>query len=136
MAFYEVLLSSQNILGLEIPRIIAGLSFLLAAILAVRLVRRIYRVCWNPLKNFKGLPEAAVSEDWLYRTTEFGTAEQVFEALHRKYNTKALRIGLKELHITDIELYKVIYSQTKAYPKYSPFYDGFNTPHSRWKYGT
>ncbi|KAJ5958797.1 cytochrome P450 [Penicillium vulpinum] len=86
MAFYEVLLSSQNILGLEIPRIIAGLSFLLAAILAVRLVRRIYRVCWNPLKNFKGLPEAAVSEDWLYRTTEFGTAEQVFEALHRKYS--------------------------------------------------
>ena len=45
-------------------------------------------------------------------------------------DTKALRIGPNELHITEIELYKVIYSQSKPFLKYAPFYDGFNTPHT------
>lgn len=44
--------------------------------------------------------------------------------------TKALRIGPNELHITDINLYKVIYNQSKPFLKYAPFYDGFNTPHT------
>jgi hypothetical protein len=45
-------------------------------------------------------------------------------------DTQALRIGPNELHITYVNLYKVIYSQSNPFPKYSPFYDGFNTPHT------
>ncbi|KAJ9482048.1 hypothetical protein VN97_g11399 [Penicillium thymicola] len=50
--------------------------------------------------------------------------EENLEKLHEKYNTQALRIGPNELHITDVNLYKVIYSKS------SLFYDGFNTPHT------
>ncbi|KAJ5628765.1 cytochrome P450 [Penicillium lividum] len=84
----------------------------------------------HPLSSFKGLPEACVSENWLYKVTKSGRAEETFEALHEKYNTKALRIGPNELHITDIELYKVIYNQAKPFLKHAPFYNGFNTPHT------
>lgn len=45
-------------------------------------------------------------------------------------DTEALRIGPNELHITDINLYKVIYNQSKPFLKHAPFYDGFNTPHT------
>lgn len=45
-------------------------------------------------------------------------------------DTHALRIGPNELHITDVNLYKVIYSKSSLFPKYAPFYDGFNTPHT------
>lgn len=44
--------------------------------------------------------------------------------------TKALRIGPNELHISDVHLYKVIYSQSKPFPKHGPFYEAFNTPHT------
>lgn len=44
--------------------------------------------------------------------------------------TQALRIGPNELHITDVSLYKVIYSQRNPYLKVSEFYAGFNTPHT------
>lgn len=55
--------------------------------------------------------------------------EKLTTSLHM-LDTKALRIGPNELHLTDINLYKVIYSQTKPFLKYAPFYDGFNTPHT------
>ena len=45
-------------------------------------------------------------------------------------DTQALRIGPNELHISDVNLYKVIYNQSSPFPKYAPFYDGFNTPHT------
>lgn len=41
-----------------------------------------------------------------------------------------MRIGPNELHITDVNAYKVIYSQANPFPKYAAFYDGFNTPHT------
>jgi cytochrome P450 len=41
-----------------------------------------------------------------------------------------LRIGPNELHISDVHQYKVIYNQTKPFPKHGGFYDAFNTPHS------
>ncbi|KAJ6119485.1 hypothetical protein N7523_003765 [Penicillium sp. IBT 18751x] len=56
--------------------------------------------------------------------------EEEFEKLHREYNTQALRIGPNELHISDVNLYKVIYNQSSPFPKYAPFYNGFNTPHT------
>lgn len=45
-------------------------------------------------------------------------------------DTQALRIGPNELHISDVNLYKVIYGQSSPFPKYAPFYEGFNTPHT------
>ena len=41
-----------------------------------------------------------------------------------------MRIGPNELHISDVHLYKVIYSQSKPFPKHGPFYEAFNTPHT------
>lgn len=45
-------------------------------------------------------------------------------------DTRALRVGPNELHISDINLYKVIYSQINPFPKHAGFYDEFNTPHT------
>ncbi|OQE07963.1 hypothetical protein PENVUL_c011G00084 [Penicillium vulpinum] len=106
------------------------LALLVVLTVIPKLALRTYRIHMHPLKSFKGLPEACVSEDWLYKVTKSGAAEQTFEALHQKYNTKALRIGPNELHITDIELYKVIYNQSKPFLKHGPFYNGFNIPHA------
>lgn len=41
-----------------------------------------------------------------------------------------LRIGPNELHISDVEQYRIIYSQSKPFPKYGTFYEAFNTPHT------
>ncbi|CAN9099470.1 unnamed protein product [Alternaria alternata] len=45
-------------------------------------------------------------------------------------DTRVLRIGPNELHITDPTLYHTIYSQRYTFPKQRSFYDAFNTPHS------
>ncbi|KAF4309554.1 Pisatin demethylase [Botryosphaeria dothidea] len=59
-----------------------------------------------------------------------GKPEEVFEKLHNDYDTKALRIAPNELHISDVHLYKTIYSQTNPFPKFPSFYSVFNVPHS------
>ncbi|PWY72800.1 cytochrome P450 [Aspergillus eucalypticola CBS 122712] len=125
-----ILSPSRGAPDVGFEKIAAGLALLILAILTAKLALRTYRLYIHPLKSFKGLPEAYVSNNWLYQTIKNGTAEQTFEALHEKYNTKALRIGPNELHITDIELYKVIYNQSKPFLKHAPFYNGFNTPHT------
>ncbi|GFF74814.1 hypothetical protein IFM60648_04287 [Aspergillus lentulus] len=112
------------------PGMIAVVALVVFSAVAAKLALRTYRIHMHPLKSFKGRPEACVSENWLYKVTKDGTAEQTFESLHQKFNTKALRIGPNELHITDIELYKVIYNQSKPFLKHAPFYNGFNTPHT------
>jgi hypothetical protein len=53
-----------------------------------------------------------------------------FRYLTDDSETKALRIGPNELHITDVHQYKVIYSQTQPFPKDKGFYDALNTPHT------
>lgn len=44
--------------------------------------------------------------------------------------THVLRIGPNELHISDVQQYKIIYSQSKPFPKHGTFYEAFNTPHT------
>ncbi|KAF5496250.1 Cytochrome P450 monooxygenase sdnE [Colletotrichum fructicola] len=43
-------------------------------------------------------------------------------------DAKAIRIAPNELHITDTNLYKVIYRQSNPFPKNEPFYLAFNAP--------
>lgn len=45
-------------------------------------------------------------------------------------DTKILRIGPNELHISDPEVYKDIYKQVNPFPKYEPFYLSFNSPYT------
>ncbi|OLN85051.1 Benzoate 4-monooxygenase 1 [Colletotrichum chlorophyti] len=96
----------------------------------VLLALGLYRRHLHPLRRFPGRPEACVSTAWAYNESLKGFPEKTFEALHKQYNTKALRIGPNELHISDVELYKVIYKQIDPFPKYAVFYDSFNTPHT------
>ncbi|KAF2772316.1 cytochrome P450 [Teratosphaeria nubilosa] len=86
----------------------------------------IYNLYFHPLHKFPGPRAAAISEGWLYALSRSGTQEPTFEQLHKDYNTRALRIAPNELHITDVSLYKTIYSQSKPYPKNAAFYDAFN----------
>ncbi|KAJ5563968.1 cytochrome P450 [Penicillium frequentans] len=130
MAGQAILLSSWGVSDVGFPGMVTGLALVIFVALVAKLALRTYRTRLHPLSSFKGLPEACVSEHWLYKITKSGRAEQTFEALHEKYNTKAVRIGPNELHITDIELYKVIYNQSKPFLKHAPFYDGFSTPHT------
>lgn len=60
-----------------------GLALLLTVIVS-RLALRMYRLYMHPLKSFKGLTEACISEDWLYKVTKEGTAEAQFEELHQR----------------------------------------------------
>ncbi|KAF7536163.1 hypothetical protein G7054_g4763 [Neopestalotiopsis clavispora] len=103
-----------------------------AALLAILypLMRIIYLLYFHPAFSFKGPTFAALSTWWLYSINKAGRAEQVFEQLHRKYNTRALRIGPNEIHISDSTLYHTIYSQDHVYTKDPYFYDAFGTPHS------
>jgi cytochrome P450 len=57
-----------------------------------------------------------------------GQSEAVFEEMHAKFNTKALRIAPNELHITDASLYKTVYSQTQPFLKEPLLYDAFMVP--------
>ncbi|KAG6362593.1 hypothetical protein INS49_007685 [Diaporthe citri] len=75
-----------------------------------------------------------------------GFPEETFEILHKVYgcldllivddllwhilDTKLLRVGPNELHISDPEVYKDIYKQVDPFPKYEPFYLSFNAPYT------
>ncbi|KAJ0284105.1 hypothetical protein COL940_004298 [Colletotrichum noveboracense] len=48
--------------------------------------------------------------------------------LTTRADAKAIRIAPNELHITDTNLYKVIYRQSNPFPKNEPFYLAFNAP--------
>lgn len=50
--------------------------------------------------------------------------------LWQNLDTKLLRVGPNELHISDPEVYKDIYKQVDPFPKYEPFYMSFNSPHT------
>ncbi|GME36167.1 putative cytochrome p450 [Neofusicoccum parvum] len=96
----------------------------------VRLLQIVYRLYFHPLSKFQGLRSASISRTWLNQQVQKGFPEEAFDKLHRKLGTKALRIGPNELHISDVSLYKVIYSQVNPFPKHAGFYDEFNTPHT------
>lgn len=121
-----------------------------AAILLIYIFQRIlaalYLTFFHPLSQFPGPPKAARSRPYIYTITG-DHPEITLEKLHEQYReyrillytvlnltgrpeTKALRIGPNELHITDINQYKVIYSQIQPFPKDKEFYDAFNTPHT------
>nr|XP_001394356.2 cytochrome P450 oxidoreductase [Aspergillus niger CBS 513.88] len=101
-----------------------------ATLVIVALLKPLYYRTWHPLSRFPGPPAAASSRHWIYRVTDRGFPEEDLEKLHKKYQTQALRIGPNELHITDVSKYKVIYSQSKPFPKHEEFYEAFNTPHT------
>ncbi|KAF3398230.1 Trichodiene oxygenase [Penicillium rolfsii] len=90
----------------------------------------IYLRYLHPLRKFPGPFWASVSGEWLYRILSGQFPEQDLATLHKQYETQGLRIAPNELHVTDISLYHVVYSQTSPYLKYKPFYDGFLTPHT------
>ncbi|ETS76939.1 hypothetical protein PFICI_10813 [Pestalotiopsis fici W106-1] len=92
--------------------------------------RVLYQLCLHPLAGFRGPRQAALSTWWLYSISKSGQAPQVFEELHRRYNTRVLRVGPNEVHISDSSLYHTIYSQDHAFTKDPYFYDAFGTPHS------
>lgn len=69
---------------------VTGLALVILVALIAKLARRTYRAHLHPLSSFKGLPEACVSENWLYKVTKSGRAEQTFEALHEKYSMYSL----------------------------------------------
>ncbi|KAL3473187.1 cytochrome P450 [Aspergillus californicus] len=108
----------------------AHLNTLFAAILAFLVLRALYLLYFHPLASFPGPRLAALSTWWLFSVSKTGRAELVFEDLHRKYNTRALRISPNEIHISDSSLYHTIYSQDHIYTKHPYFYAGFGTPHS------
>ncbi|KAL4902025.1 hypothetical protein BDW74DRAFT_181183 [Aspergillus multicolor] len=106
------------------------LGTLAVGALGCYLAHVLYLLYLHPLAAFPGPRLAALSTWWLYRVSRAGRADQVFEELHRKYNTRALRISPNELHIQDSSLYHTIYSQDHAYAKDAYFYAAFGTPHS------
>ncbi|KAH6964630.1 cytochrome P450 [Fusarium avenaceum] len=93
-------------------------------------VDRTYKLHMHPLASFPGPKEACVSQKWLHRVSEEGSPERVFEQLHQKHNSRAIRIGPNELHIDDVTVYKSVYNQSATYPKHEGFYGGFNIPHT------
>ncbi|KAF5659379.1 trichodiene oxygenase cytochrome P450, partial [Fusarium circinatum] len=91
---------------------------------------RFYKLYLHPLAKFPGPEEACLSQKWLLQVSEQGNPEKVFQRLHERYNSRAIRIGPNELHLDDVKLYKDIYNQSSTYVKHEAFYAGFNTPHT------
>ncbi|EWZ00175.1 hypothetical protein FOYG_00064 [Fusarium oxysporum NRRL 32931] len=118
-------------MSLNAKHVTAGaVAFMLLNYMLFRAARIVYRIYFHPLKNFPGPREAKTSNNWLYRITKEGSPNEVVEDLHRHLNCKAIRIAPNELHISDVSLYKVIYSQSSAFPKFGDFYAAFNIPHT------
>ncbi|KAH7205127.1 cytochrome P450 [Fusarium redolens] len=131
----ELQLFFRFLLPEEAPVTWAHLSLLsLGSVLIYYLLRIPYLLYFHPLSSFRGPFWAAISTWWLYSVCRTGHAEQVFEQLHRKYSnlpdTRGLRIGPNEIHISDSTLYHNLYSQDHSFAKEQSFYDTFGTPHS------
>ncbi|KPI34669.1 Pisatin demethylase [Cyphellophora attinorum] len=92
--------------------------------------RIVYRIFLHPLSRFPGPRQAAISSSWLKKASKGGNVEGVIAQLHRHHKSAAIRIAPNELHIDDVDYYKVIYNQTAPFPKNKDFYDGFQTPHT------
>jgi hypothetical protein len=86
MAGPAILSSLWDVSDAEFPGMVTGLALVIFVALISKLALRTYRKYLHPLSSFKGLPEACVSENWLYKVTKSGRAEQTFEALHEKYS--------------------------------------------------
>ncbi|KAF5519712.1 Cytochrome P450 monooxygenase sdnE [Colletotrichum aenigma] len=110
------------------PRIAFSLPAAVLVFVLFAYLRGLYRVYLHPLSNFPGPREAAKSHSWLYQQTQKDYPEDIYEQIHHKYDAKAIRIAPNELHITDTNLYKVIYRQSNPFPKNEPFYLAFNAP--------
>ncbi|KAJ9419780.1 hypothetical protein FOXG_06968 [Fusarium oxysporum f. sp. lycopersici 4287] len=110
--------------------ILWGLVISTVVYLIYLVIDRVYKLYLHPLSKFPGPTEACLSQKWLLRVSEEGNPERVFERLHEKYNSRAIRIAPNELHIDDVKIYKDIYNQTSTYIKQPDFYAGFGTPHS------
>ncbi|KAH6957495.1 cytochrome P450 [Fusarium avenaceum] len=95
-----------------------------------RIYTTIYNLYFHPLAGFPGPREAALSQNWVYKNSETGRIEPLLEKLHDQYKSHAIRIAPNELHITDVSLYKKIYSQNDPWSKNGDFYAAFGTPHS------
>lgn len=85
MAGHAIISYLQGVSDVGFPEIATGLALVIFVALIAKLALRTYRIHMHPLNSFKGLPEACVSENWLYKVTKSGRAEQTFEALHEKY---------------------------------------------------
>lgn len=81
-----ILSSSWGVSDLGLPEMATGLALVIFVVLIAKLALRTYRIHMHPLNSFKGLPDAFVSENWLYKVTKSGRAEQTFESLHEKYS--------------------------------------------------
>ncbi|KAH3947302.1 hypothetical protein HBH98_125320 [Parastagonospora nodorum] len=112
---------------LSVVEIIAYLSL---SLLACCSIRAVYLLYFHPLASFRGPKKAALSSLWLFSVAKAGKPQQVFEQLHKDYNTRALRIAPNELHITDSEQYHTVYSQRHTFLKPEGFYQGFGIAHS------
>ncbi|GKZ35743.1 hypothetical protein AbraIFM66950_006496 [Aspergillus brasiliensis] len=114
----------------EAPALGIICTAVVATLVIVTVLKPFYYRNWHPLSRFRGPAAAASSRHWIYRVTDRGFPEEELEKLHKEYQTQALRIGPNEIHITDVSKYKVIYSQSKPFPKHGEFYEAFNTPHT------
>ncbi|KAJ5737530.1 cytochrome P450 [Penicillium malachiteum] len=110
------------------PKAISAL--VLVAILAAWSGKILFLRFFHPVARFPGPLAASRSPQWLYDVLCTGHSEEIFEELHKEYNTKALRIAPNELHISDVDLYKTIYMKPATFLKDQVFFDGFQTPHS------
>lgn len=126
----------------------AFLSVSLATLLAYSLIRSAYLLYFHPLSQFPGPRAAKLSKRWVRKLHPM--PEEEFERLHQKYRKwtflqiliccianqnclsecDAIRVAPNELHLTDPNLYKVIYAQTGEFRKYTSFYAAFNLAHT------
>ncbi|KAI8651118.1 hypothetical protein NCS55_01355000 [Fusarium keratoplasticum] len=109
---------------------LALIIFGTTSFLAWKICNAIYNLYFHPLAKFPGPREAALSQNWIYKSSLDGRIEPLLEKLHNQYNSHAIRIAPNELHITDVALYKTIYSQNDPWTKDGNFYAAFGTPHS------
>ncbi|TKA75497.1 hypothetical protein B0A55_04648 [Friedmanniomyces simplex] len=90
--------------------------------------KAVYNIYFHPLARFPGRRIAAISPWWLYLQGMTRQPEEIFEKLHKEYQSPLLRIAPNELHIDDPAVYSTLYSQTSPFLKDPHFYAGFNAP--------
>ncbi|KAH6634772.1 cytochrome P450 [Chaetomium sp. MPI-SDFR-AT-0129] len=116
--------NSQSLFTLTLTLLTTHWPLLLLTALFFRALIRRYT---SPLRKYPGPPLASITRLWKAASTASGRSHHHHIALHRKYNSRVIRIAPNEVSVSSPEAARVLLSAGKGFVK-TPFYWVFPPP--------
>ncbi|KAK4144487.1 Pisatin demethylase [Dichotomopilus funicola] len=116
--------NSQSLFTLTLTLLTTHWPLLLLTTLLLRALLRRYL---SPLRKYPGPALASITRLWKAASTASGRSHHHYIALHRKYNSRVIRIAPNEVSVSSPEAARVLLSAGKGFVK-TPFYWVFPPP--------